>query len=206
MNQIEKIYKNTKGPVKFAAEYLQYLEVIFKKLDTSAIGSMIDIFLQARNQGKTIFFIGNGGSASTASHFANDIAIGTRSPEKPFKAVSLCDNISILTAIGNDYGYDQVFVKQLETQMVEDDVLVAISASGNSPNVINAVEYAKKNHVFTIGLSGFDGGKLKRAVDLAVHVPSSKGEYGPVEDVHMIFDHLSASFLKQLCVMENAGD
>jgi len=145
---------------------------------------------------RAVFFIGNGGSAATASHFANDISIGTRTGDKkPFRAVSLTDNVAVMTALANDEGYDRMFVDQLRVHMRAGDSLVAISASGNSPNLIEAVDYATSRGATVIGLTGFDGGKLREKSDISLHVPTAKGEYGPVEDVHMIFDHLIGSYL-----------
>ena len=116
--------------------------------------------------------------------------------------MSLTDNTSVITAIGNDFGYEQIFVKQLEAVFKKDDLLVAISASGNSPNILRAVEYVKANRGVTIGLTGFDGGKLKKLLDHVIHVPTEKGEFGPVEDVHMILDHVIGTYLMQVCLEE----
>jgi len=194
MNNVDKIFSNHKNPADFSKNYTHYLTDIFSKLDFNAIGKFAEILLEARKNSKQIFFIGNGGSAATASHFANDIAIGTRCTP-PFKAISLTDNVASMTAIGNDFGYEELFSKQLEKYLNDGDVVVAISASGNSPNIIKALEYAKTKNAYTVGLSGFDGGKLKQMADLCLHVPSEKGEYGPVEDLHMIFDHIIGSYL-----------
>jgi D-sedoheptulose 7-phosphate isomerase len=143
-----------------------------------------------------VFFIGNGGSAATASHFANDIAIGTRTGDaKPFRAMALTDNVAVLTALANDNGYDSIFVDQLKVHLRDGDALVAISASGNSPNVIAAVEYARSRGAKVVGLTGFDGGKLRTLSDIAIHAQTAKGEYGPVEDLHMVVDHLVGSDL-----------
>lgn len=166
-------------------------------MDYQSIERMAQVILKARETENTVFFIGNGGSAATASHFANDLAIGTRSRNKKFKALSLTDNVAAMTAIANDWSYEELFVKQLESYYRTGDVLVSISASGNSPNVVKATEYVKSQGGFTIGLTGFNGGRLKEIVDLAVHVPSNKGEYGPVEDVHMILDHIIHSYVKR---------
>ena len=176
---------------------------ILSELDLSSIEKFIGLLLSARKEGKNVYFIGNGGSAATASHFANDLAIGTRSKNLPFKVMSLTDNSSVITAIGNDYGYEQVFVKQLEACLGSGDLLVAISASGNSPNILKAVEYTKENNGITIGLTGFDGGELKKIVDHVLHVPTVKGDYGPVEDVHMILDHVVGNYLMQMCREES---
>lgn len=186
----------------FARSYLDYLGNLLKELDLSAIESFVDVLLAARNRGSRIFFIGNGGSAATASHFANDVSLGSRSWTKPFRAVSLADNMAILSSIANDYDYEDVFVKQLETQMVAGDVVVAISVSGNSPNVVKALSYANDNDATTVALTGFDGGELKRIAQVAVHVPTEKGDYGHAEDVHMILDHLVGAYLGNMCRLE----
>ena len=157
------------------------------------------ILTDSRERGAHIFFIGNGGSAATASHFANDISIGTRvsHTDKPFKAMSLTDNMAVITAVGNDDGYEHIFTKQLQNFAKTGDVLVAISASGNSPNIIHTVEYAKTKGLKVIGLTGFDGGKLRELSDIRIHVQTRKGEYGPVEDVHMFVDHLIGTYFNR---------
>lgn len=199
MNKVEELFKSSKTASDFSAGYFNYLSTLFSRIDCSAIQKFVEIILDARERGANVFFIGNGGSAATASHFANDIAIGTRTKGKPFRIISLTDNNAVMTAIGNDFGYDSLFTKQLESLMNPNDVVVAISASGNSPNVINAIEYANKHNCTTIGLTGFSGGKLKEIAKLALHVPSDKGEYGPVEDLHMIFDHIIGNYLALYC-------
>lgn len=202
MNQLDKIFRDSAEPVAFARGYLDYLKKVIDALDVEEIGAFARVLLDARERDARIFFIGNGGSAATASHFANDIAIGSRTWKKPFRAMSLTDNVAIMTAVANDYGYEEIFILQLKTVMQPGDVVVAISASGNSPNVLKAIEYANENGATTVGLTGFDGGKLRRLAKSAVHVPTSKGEYGPVEDVHMIFDHLVGAFLMHVCAAE----
>jgi len=202
-NNIETIYNNSSSPSEYISAYFKHLTQILSELDLSSIEKFIGLLLSARKEGKNVYFIGNGGSAATASHFANDLAIGTRSKKLPFKVMSLTDNSSVITAIGNDYGYEQVFVKQLEACLGSGDLLVAISASGNSPNILKAVEYTKENNGITIGLTGFDGGELKKIVDHVIHVPTVKGDYGPVEDVHMILDHVVGNYLMQMCREES---
>ena len=199
MNNVEKNFEGSQTPAEFSKNYLIYLSEVLSKIDVNQVANMIQIILQARDTGKNVYFIGNGGSAATASHFANDIQIGTRTTGKPFKVQSLTDNVAVLTAIGNDFGYDFIFVKQLEALLEEGDVVVAISASGNSPNVIKGIEFAHQKKCKTIGITGFDGGKLKQMAQSVLHVPSLKGEYGPVEDVHMIFDHIIGNYLMLYC-------
>jgi len=201
-NTIEKIYEKANKPSEYISSYLNHLTHVLDGLNYSAIAKVIELFLNARALEKNIFFIGNGGSAATASHFANDLAIGTRSTTLPFRVMSLTDNTPVITAIGNDFGYDQIFVKQLEAVFKKGDILVAISASGNSPNLLRAVEYVNANRGVTIGLTGFKGGELKKLSDHVIHVPTEEGEYGPVEDVHMILDHVIGTFLMQVCLEE----
>ena len=145
----------------------------------------------------SVFFIGNGGSAATASHMSNDLSLGSHTCEDdlPFRSLALTDNAAVTTAIANDHGYDNLFVHQLRVHYRTGDKLVAISASGNSPNVIAAAEWVKKRGGIVIGLVGFDGGKLKNICDIAIHARTSKGEYGPVEDIHIILDHLIYTWL-----------
>ena len=193
MNNIDKFY--TKDPVAFSKAYFEYLGRVLKAIDPKEIDCLIQVLLKAREQGSAIYFIGNGGSAATASHFANDIAIGTNSYSKPFRAISLADNLPIITAIGNDFGYNDIFSRQLQVLGMEGDVLVGISASGNSPNLVKAFEYAKSAMIKTVAITAFDGGKLKEIADLGVHVPTEMKEYGPAEDAHMILDHLIGAYL-----------
>lgn len=197
MNVVDKLTQQYEGdPAGYARAYLDYLASCFKAIDSVPVECFIRLLLAARTSGNTVFFIGNGGSAATASHFANDISIGTRTGDNlPFRAVSLTDNVAVMTALANDEGYDRMFVDQLKVHMRDGDSLVAISASGNSPNLIEAVDYAKTRGATVVGLTGFDGGRLREKSDISLHVPTAKGEYGPVEDVHMIFDHLIGSYL-----------
>lgn len=198
LNRLDELFSANKDPAKFAEGYSHYLSEVLKKLDYSQIGEFIKCLLEAREKSATIFFIGNGGSAATASHYANDIAIGTRQTDKPFKAHALTDNVAQITAIANDDGYEHIFTKQLQNFAKSGDVLVAISASGNSPNVLAAIDYAKKKGLKVVGLSGFDGGKLREISDIKIHVETRKGEYGPVEDVHMFIDHLVGAYLNRV--------
>ena len=196
MNNIDRIF--TKDPVAFAGKYLEYLKSILSRIDNSEIGRFIETLLDARKRVATIFFIGNGGSAATASHFANDLAFGTNEYKKPFKVMSITDNVATLTALSNDYGYDDIFVRQLRIYSNKKDVLVGISASGNSQNLINAFEYASTVGIKTVALTAFDGGRMREISDYGIHVPTDKKEYGPAEDLHMILDHLVSNYLMRL--------
>jgi len=195
LNKIDAIYKNSSNIKEFSKSYFEYLGNVLSKISTSEIENFVHLILAARDRGSTIFFLGNGGSAATASHFANDIAIGTRAYDKPFRVISLCDNQAIITAISNDDGYEKIFSQQLKVLLKEQDIVVSISASGNSPNLIEAINTAKKMNAITIGISAFDGGKIKNIVDHSVHVPTGQGEYGPAKDAHMVLDHLVGNYL-----------
>ena len=196
MNQIDKIF--TKDIEKFSKAYFDYLKVIFDKVDVADIRGFVEVILDARERGATIFFMGNGGSAATASHFANDLAFGTNDYIKPFKVMSITDNVPVLTALGNDYGYEDIFIRQLKVYGKEGDVLVGISASGNSANLLSAFEYASTAKIKTVALTAFDGGKIKKMADQGVHIPTGMKEYGPAEDLHMILDHIIGSYLMRL--------
>jgi D-sedoheptulose 7-phosphate isomerase len=192
MNNVERLFNDNPEAVDFAEGYLSYLSQVFARIDRDAIALFVQALERARAEGATVFFCGNGGSAATASHFQNDL---TRWRTDPMKVVSLTDNVAVITALGNDYGYDRIFVMQLEPLLSEGDVVVAISASGNSPNVVQAIEFANERKAVTVGLTGFDGGRLGELCEIHVHVPSARGEYGPVEDAHMVLDHLVMSYL-----------
>jgi len=193
MSAIDRFY--TEDIEKFSISYFNYLKEIFEKIDVSEIKAFVETILAARENSSTIFFIGNGGSAATASHFANDLAFGTNEYKKPFKVMSITDNVPVLTSLGNDYGYDEIFVRQLRVYAKEGDLLVAISASGNSQNIIKAFEYSSTSGIKTIALSAFNGGKMKDMADQVVHIPTEDKEYGPAEDMHMILDHLVSNYL-----------
>ncbi len=196
MKHLKDIFLQCKGKPDYFRSYFSYLNELLIAIDTESISGVIDCFLAARDNNRTIFFAGNGGSASTASHFAQDLGEVGRKTNKPgFRTLSLTDNISLLSAIGNDYGFDKIFSIQLSQLFTEGDILVAISASGNSPNVVNAVEFARNAGGKTIGLVGFDGGKMKNMCDHVIHAKTDVGAYGPAEDAHMIMDHLITSYL-----------
>jgi D-sedoheptulose 7-phosphate isomerase len=192
-NNLDLFY--SPDPEIFAKNYLDYLSQVLQNISTKEIAIFTASLLDARERGASIFFAGNGGSAATASHFANDLAIGTNDYQKPFRVISLADNIAILTALGNDFGYDEIFVRQLRVLGKKSDLLVCISASGNSINLINAFKFAKSIGIKTIALTAFDGGEMKNIADEGIHVPTELREYGPAEDAHMVLDHLVSGYL-----------
>jgi D-sedoheptulose 7-phosphate isomerase len=196
MNNVENLFDP--DPAIFAKSYFQYLSGVLNRIDVNEVKAFIETLLDARERGATVFFMGNGGSAATASHFANDLSIGTNSYHKPFRVISITDNIPIITAIGNDFGYNDIFERQLRVLSCRGDVVVGISASGNSPNLLKAFDTASVIGVRTVALTAFDGGMMRKVADQGVHVPTGLKEYGPAEDAHMVLDHLIGAYLIQL--------
>lgn len=187
----------------FSMNYAVTLSKLLNSLDHDKIAEAAKEILRARDNGKNIFIIGNGGSAATASHLANDLLIGTKSRKKPFKAIALTDNTANLTAIGNDFGFESIFSKQLEPLSSRGDLLIAFSASGNSENIIEAIKVAKMKECTVIGISGFSGGLVKVLSDTCIHIESQEGEYGPVEDIHMSLVHIFGNYFREYCQRES---
>ncbi|HZA56273.1 MAG TPA: SIS domain-containing protein [Candidatus Udaeobacter sp.] len=174
-----------------ATNYLQTFELLLHQIDMNALERIVQHLRNARDSGATIYVAGNGGSAATASHWANDLGKATKAAGRaPMRVMSLSDNISWLTALANDEGYERVFSGQLENFARAGDVLIVISASGNSPNLIRAVELARRLGVVTIGFLGFDGGALKNRVDEYLWLHTEKGAYGLVESGHALICHI----------------
>ena len=154
---------------------------------------------QARKTGGTVYIAGNGGSASTASHFATDIGIGSLNRANPVRSLSLCDNTAAITAIANDMDYSSIFAQQLKLLGKQGDLLIVISASGNSDNLIKAVEVASALGMESHSLTGFDGGKLKQlTLGQNIHVETPKGAYGLVEDAHLAICHVITECIRSL--------
>lgn len=176
---------------QIVSDYLEALDKLLNDIDLSATERIVQRLCSARDCGATIFIAGNGGSASTASHWVNDLGKATKNPAKnPVRVMSLNDNVSWLTALANDEGYERVFSGQLENFAKPKDVLIVISASGNSPNLLRAVELARSREMPTIALLGFDGGALKDMVDEYLLLPTPKGTYGLVESGHSMLCHV----------------
>ncbi len=187
-----------KTATQFAKDYIVMLKDVLDRLPLADFDRVTQAVETAHAAGKQIFVIGNGGSAATASHMMNDLNKGTLghkgdAPWKRFRVIALTDNVSLMTAWANDTDYTTVFSEPLKNLANPGDLLIDISASGNSPNIIAAIEAAKKLGVKVVGLAGFTGGKLAKMADVAFVVPSN--DYGPVEDVHMILDHILTSYL-----------
>ncbi len=181
---------------QLAADRARKVSSHIAQMDTAAIGRVFTLLRTARDRRATIFIAGNGGSAATASHWTNDLGKATkRSGQIPMRVMCLSDNVSWMTALANDEGYERAFAGQLENFVAPKDILVVISASGNSPNLVRAVELARQRGAITIGFLGFDGGVLKDMVDDRVWVSTPKGDYELVEDCHMTLCHTLTSCL-----------
>lgn len=179
----------------FTNKYLENLTLLLKNIDTQSISNIFIALEDTIKNNSKIYIIGNGGSAATSSHMANDLSVGLKLRDiRNFNVESLSDNSSVCTAIANDIGYDNIFYAQIKNKIKQNDLLIAISCSGNSKNIIKAVEYAKKKGTKIVSMTGFDGGELKKLADIKFHVETLKGEYGLVEDVHMILDHILYSY------------
>jgi len=175
----------------YAKGYLSELTSSLEKIDLNAVDASIELLIDAHKKGSRIFTAGNGGSSATASHIVCDFNKGISiHTEKKFEMVCLSDSIPTVTAIANDIGYDQVFVLPLKGRMKQGDLLIAISGSGNSKNIILAAEYAKSIGNKVIAFTGYDGGQLFKMADVNIHLPLH--DMQKAEDAHMIMLHLIA--------------
>ena len=187
---------NDKPAKQLAATFLRDFESLLRQVNLDAVERIYQILRGARDRGATVYIAGNGGSAATATHWVNDLGKGAKESRRaPLRVMSLSDNVSWLTALANDEGYERVFSGQLENFARPRDVLVVMSASGNSPNLLRAVELGRARKLITIGFLGFDGGALKTMVDEALLLPTPKGAYGLVESGHDLFCHILTACL-----------
>ena len=198
-NNIDKIYNESNNIDEFVSGYFENLKNIINQLDIGSISGFIKEFSDSYEHNQTIFVAGNGGSAATATTMANDIGFDILKKagiDEAFKVFALTDNASVITAIANDVGYENVFLNQLKIHYRQGDKLLVISASGNSENLIRAAEWVKSRKGKVIGMLGFTGGKLSILCDDFVHIKSETGEYGPVEDAHLIINHILAHWFQ----------
>ena len=177
--------------------YFTTLKNTIDALNREEILTFFSLLLEAREKEHSIFIMGNGGSAATASHFVCDFNKGLSQPgKKRFKFISLNDNVPSMLAYGNDLGYEDIFVEQLRNFMKPGDLVLGISGSGNSMNVVKAIEYAKANGAITCCLLGYDGGKLKKSSQNCVHVTINNMQI--VEDLHMVLAHMTMTVFREM--------
>ncbi len=192
-----------KSASRYVGTYLTELQETLTMLPVEQVEQVIAILLETARWGRKVFIFGNGGSAATASHFACDLAKNTVVPQAPrFRVIALNDNVPLITAWANDSDYSNVFAAQLSGLVDADDVVIGISCSGNSPNVLNAMNVARQQGAFTIGFTGDQGGRLKESVDLCIRVPSPKIEQQ--EDVHLILEHTICAAIREELTQEYA--
>jgi D-sedoheptulose 7-phosphate isomerase len=178
------------------ARYISEVQALIGAMPEQDIRQVIDVILRAWRDGRRIYVMGNGGSAATSSHFACDLGKGTLLPGKPpFKVVPLTDNVPLITAWGNDVSFDEIFARQLDGVIETGDVAIAISTSGNSPNLLKAMPVARAAGAVTVGFIGFDGGRLKEMVDMYVLAPGR--HTGQCEDAHHVLQHLICDVIRQ---------
>lgn len=178
-------------------DYINDIHALCNGLDVEEMDKLCESLLESYKSKKKIFVAGNGGSAGTSNHFCCDFGKNAVKGDvnRP-KIISLSANIEVLTALGNDFCYADVFTQQLKNLMDDGDTVLLISASGNSPNVVTAAEYAKSRGGKVIGLTGFEGGKLKELSDIAINIPSNS--YEKIEDLHMMITHIIVCYFKAL--------
>jgi D-sedoheptulose 7-phosphate isomerase len=184
-------------------DYLDRLRTAIDGLPRDRLNQLAETLLGAYRNDKQVFTIGNGGSSSTASHLAADLSKNTTGANtRRFRITSLNDNAAIVTAIANDLGYENVFVEQLINLIRPGDVLIAVSASGNSPNIVKAIRYAQEQSAHVAALLGFDGGEAAKLADNAIVVPSS--DFGIVEDLHLAINHILVEYFRDYLAQAEA--
>jgi D-sedoheptulose 7-phosphate isomerase len=190
---------------KYIDDYFNKLRIGLERLNKEKINKIVELLLKAWKEEKQIFILGNGGSASTASHFACDLGKGTLDKaydnKRRFKVISLTDNVATLTAYANDLSFNEIFSQQLRNLVNKADIVIIITGSGNSGNIIKAVEVAKLNGAITIGFLGFDGGKVKELLDYCIIF--NDDHYGRIEDSHLIMEHLICSMIRNKINYDN---
>ena len=190
MPVLGEIFRSAESTQAYVKAYSDHFANVVRSMDTEAVAKFVDIVERVGREDKSIFFIANGGSAAVASHWVNDLGPNSVVEGQPgFRAIALTDNPYSITAVGNDASI------QLKAAMRPGDVVVAMSVSGNSPNLVRGLEYAKENGAYTVACTGMTGGKLKEIADLAIHTESSTDEYGPIEDMFSVFMHIVTGFL-----------
>lgn len=184
------------GPKAFAEWYRERVKAQWDALDLEAVARLAEAVVAAQETGRAVYVMGNGGSAATASHWATDLSkTAERAGHPPVRCVSLADNVAYITAIGNDLSFDEIFSRQLRNVLEKGDLVILISGSGNSPNLLRAAELARERGATVAALLGFDGGALLALAHIPVLVPSD--QYGCIEDLHMSVGHVLAFYLKQ---------
>ena len=191
-NQIKDI-------ISFSKNYFSRINKIISNINLKEIKKIEDEFIDLYKKNSTLYVFGNGGGAATAMTMANDLGIDIQKKtklKKTFKIISLNDNSSVITAIANDVGYEEVFLNQLKIHFKKNDKILIFSASGNSENLLRAAKWVRKKGGNVISILGFDGGRLKKLSNCCLHIKTEKGEYGPVEDLQLMINHILAHWFQ----------
>lgn len=195
---LKSLFRDTKSAAAYMRGYTSHMAQLVDAMDADALATVTSLVESASDRGKSIFVMANGGSAAVASHFVNDMGVNSLvAGKRGFRVISLSDNAESITAVANDAGYENVFLFQLQCMLEPGDLVIGLSVSGNSENIIRAVEYANENGAHSVGLCGFQGGRLAKAAKTVMHFPSSPDEYGPVEDAFSVVFHAVSGYLTQ---------
>ena len=199
MSKLKKIINKNKIFGNFFQDYIDYLYNISKNIDKKQLNSFFNKLKKIRNKNKTIFIAGNGGSAANALTVENDLGFDVlkRSRKKPFKIFPLVSNVVVLTAISNDINYEDIFLSQLKIHFRKEDMLIVMSGTGNSINLIKAARWVKKNGGICLGILGQGGGKLKKICNTSIIVKTQKEEFGPLEDLQLIINHALSHWFQE---------
>lgn len=196
MNKLQELYDNTNSPADYAMSYIQHMAQVVASLDPEAVAAMTNVISDVATNDKTLFLMANGGSAAVSTHWVNDLSANTVVNGQPgYRVISLTDNASSITALGNDASFEEIFTIQLKANMRPGDVVLAMSVSGNSPNLVSATNWANDNGATTIACTGMDGGQLRQLAQYSIHIDSTKDEYGPIEDMFSVIMHIIQSYI-----------
>lgn len=196
MPALEELYRTTNSAAAYVAGFRDRFANMVEQMDVTGIVKVIEALEKISAEDGTVFVLGNGGSAAVAAHWVNDLGVNSLSNgHSGYRVVSLADNASAITATGNDIGFDDIFAAQLRAYLRPGDAVVALSVSGNSTNVVRAIEYANLAGALSIAFTGMNGGKLKNLAEISIHVHSSTDEYGPVEDMFSVFMHIATGYV-----------
>ena len=198
MDRMESIFAQSAGPADYAARYFERLIEVVRAVDPARVAEASEVLWQAIEERRTLFLMANGGSAGVASHFVNDCQAGMRMEGKPtLRAVALTDNVPTMSAISNDTDFNHVFLIQLEALLRPGDLVLAMSASGDSENLVRAMQYAHEQGATTLAWVGMQGGRLAQIADHVIFMPSARDEYGPIEDMFSVLMHAVLTYLTQ---------
>lgn len=195
-NALESLFRSSSTSAEYAQSFFGRLHEVLSRVSPEAVGQVIEALERAQAENRSIFFVANGGSAAVASHIVNDLCANNIVPGKRgFRAFCLADNVESVTAIANDSCFENIFCNQLACHMCPGDVVVGLSVSGNSENIIRAIDYANDHGGLTIGWAGMDGGKLLKKAKIGIAIPSTRDEYGPVEDIFSNIGHIITGYI-----------